>query len=94
MNECSPKGLADNIRLELSKTNHEPDEQVGNASVVSLADAGIPPRNFDAASPQAGLTAFDREVPFELVTSDLQDEGSLVTLPGEDGTNGSVVASA
>ena len=91
--ECS-KGLGRNIRLELSAKKYDPGDMVGNASTVSLADAGIVLQDFDTVSSQAGSTGFDQGIPFELLTGPLQDNSSSVTLSGDPWTNNSVIASA
>ncbi|KAF6227108.1 hypothetical protein HO133_008549 [Letharia lupina] len=85
-----------NIRLELSGKKYDPGEKVGNASRVSLADAGVALQYFDTVSSQAGSTGFNRAIPFELLnlTGVMPDNGSSVTLPGDPWTNGSVMASA
>lgn len=78
--ECS-QGLAENLRVELSERTPAPDEmKVANVSTVSVAGAGIALQDFDAVSPQAG---FDQISPFELLTGVLQDNGSVLTLPGD-----------
>ena len=78
--EC-PQGLAENIRLELSVRRPDPDKmEVANVSTESVAGAGIVLQYFDPVSPQAG---FDLSSPFELLTGDSQDNGSVVTLPGD-----------
>ena len=91
--EC-PTGLRGNIRLELSEKKLEPGVKAGNASTVSLADTGITLQYFDTVTAQAGAMAYDPRVPFELVAGGSRDNGSLVTLSGDSGTNGSVMASA
>ncbi|KAL9133627.1 MAG: hypothetical protein Q9175_005189 [Cornicularia normoerica] len=91
--ECS-KGLSRNIRLELSAKKYDPSEKIGNASTVTLADAGVVLQDFDTVSPQAGSTGFDRSIPFELLTGVMQDNSTSVTLPGDSWTNNSVIASA
>ena len=89
----APKGLSKTIRLELSSKKHE---KVGNTSTVILGDAGasIALQDFNTASPQAGLTGLDRDMPFELLTGVLQDKSSLVTLPIDSGTNNSEIAAS
>ncbi|KAL9069082.1 MAG: hypothetical protein Q9161_005729 [Pseudevernia consocians] len=87
-------GLGRNIRLELSAKKYDPGDMVGNASTVSLADAGIALQDFDTVSSQAGSTGFDQGIPFELLTGPLQDNSSSVTLSGDSWTNNSVMASA
>lgn len=91
--EC-PTGLRGNIRLELSEKKLEPGVKAGNASTVSLADTGITLQYFDTVTAQAGATGYDPGFPFELVAGGSRDNGSLVTLSGDSGTNGSVMASA
>lgn len=91
------QGLRKNIRLELSDGTHEPGTSVGNATTVTLADAGTLTalQDFDSMSSQAGLIGFDEGVPFELLTGVAQDNStSSVTLIGDSGTNSSVMASA
>ena len=61
----------------------------GDTSLISLAHAGDFLQDFEAE--QADTSAFDQSVRFELV---LQDNSSVVTLPGDTGTNDSAVASA
>ena len=91
---CPNIGLAKSIRLELSEKDDEPDGKVGNASRVSLGDVGVPLRDF-AVSSQAGLSGFDRGVPFDLLTGPVfQDDGSVVTLPGNSATDERVTAGA
>ncbi|CAF9924440.1 hypothetical protein IMSHALPRED_006196 [Imshaugia aleurites] len=87
-------GLRGNIRLELSEKKLEPGVKAGNASTVSLADTGITLQYFDTVTAQAGATGYDPGFPFELVAGGSRDNGSLVTLSGDSGTNGSVMASA
>lgn len=54
--------------------------KVVNVSTVSVAGASIALQDFDAVSPQAG---FHQISPFELLTGDLQDNGSVLTLPSD-----------
>ena len=54
--------------------------KAANVSTVSVAGAGIALQDFDALSPQA---EFDQSSPFELLTGDVPDNGSVVTLPGD-----------
>ena len=96
LTSCFKKGLKRNIHLELSDKKPDPGDMVGNATTVSLPDAGVVVlQDFDTVSPQAGLMGFDGGVAFEVLTGALQDENSsLVTLPGDSWANESVAASA
>ena len=48
----------------------------------------------DFESEQTDLSAFNQSVPFELVAGVSQGNSSVVTLPGDTGTNDSAMASA
>lgn len=79
-------GIGKNIRLELLESKQEPGK-LGNISTVSLPEAGVAVQDFDAESSRGGMTAFDGDVPFELLMGVVQhtyDNSSLVTLPGRN----------
>lgn len=95
LTSCFKKGLKRNIHLELLDKKPDLGDMAGNATTVSLPDAGVALQDFDTVSPQAGLMGFDGGVAFEVLTGALQDENSsLVTLPGDSWANESVAASA
>ena len=60
--------------------------------MATLADAGGFLQDFEAE--QADMSAFDQSVPFELVAGVSQINSSVVTLPGDTGTNDPAMASA